>query len=223
MNRLSKVLAESDKLGMISIVNFFYPNQVKRFESNDAIINAVKNITEWLINTGYENILIDVLNECQGQTQGPLDPNNGTYGMVQTIAMIQNMSKGVLKVSSSFSTKEATPPDPIIQQADFILFHADGFNSKEVTQNINAIRATKAYKANPKPIMINEDNHSDFNGTTNNFKSAVDGHTSWGFFGDCPNEGGDYQDGYQCPPVAWGITTDRKAQFFQQCEEYALG
>ena len=223
MSRLSKVLAEADKLGMIPIINFFYPAQVKRFVSNDIIIDAIKNMVQWLLNTGYENIMIDVMNECQSQTQGPLNPNNGTYGMVETIAMIQNMSNGKLIVSSSLSAKEPVPPDPFIKQCDMVMFHADGLNDQQVANTIKQIRASDAYKANPKPIVINEDNHSDFNSSNSNFATAVNGHTSWGYFGDCPKEGGDYKDGYQCPPVAWNINTDKKTGFFEQVQKFALG
>ena len=29
----------------------------------------------------------------------------------------------------------------------------------------------------------------------------------------------DYSDGYQCPPVNWGINTDRKREFFNTLKE----
>jgi hypothetical protein len=41
--------------------------------------------------------------------------------------------------------------------------------------------------------------------------SAVGAYASWGFFD--PGKS-DYRDGYQCPPVNWGINTPRKKAFF---------
>ena len=41
--------------------------------------------------------------------------------------------------------------------------------------------------------------------------AAVGEYASWGYFD--PGES-NYRDGYQCPPVNWGINTDRKRAFF---------
>ena len=77
--------------------------------------------------------------------------------------------------------------------------------------------------------MLLKDDHYNFNDTENNFKSAVDEHVSWGYFEGCSNEsapgqvGGDYQTGFQCPPVSWAIDTNRKGAFFQKVKEYASG
>jgi hypothetical protein len=42
-------------------------------------------------------------------------------------------------------------------------------------------------------------------------RAAIRTYASWGYFD--PGES-NYRDGYQCPPVAWGINTDRKRAFF---------
>jgi hypothetical protein len=41
--------------------------------------------------------------------------------------------------------------------------------------------------------------------------AAVGEYASWGYFDPGSNN---YRDGYQCPPVNWGINTDRKKAFF---------
>jgi hypothetical protein len=45
---------------------------------------------------------------------------------------------------------------------------------------------------------------------------ALEGYASWGYFD--PGKS-DYSDGYQCPPVNWGISTDRKRAFFRLLKE----
>jgi hypothetical protein len=41
--------------------------------------------------------------------------------------------------------------------------------------------------------------------------AALGEYASWGYFD--PGRS-DYVEGYQCPPVNWGINTERKRQFF---------
>ena len=66
---------------------------------------------------------------------------------------------------------------------------------------------------NGKP---NEDDHFHFNEPDNHMMAALPAYVSWGYFD--PGRS-DYSDGYQCPPVNWGINTDRKKQFFRTLKE----
>ena len=63
----------------------------------------------------------------------------------------------------------------------------------------------------PMPILFNEDDHFDFDKPQNNFMAALSEYASWGYFDPGAS---DYVDGYQCPPVNWGINSDRKKAFF---------
>jgi hypothetical protein len=66
------------------------------------------------------------------------------------------------------------------------------------------------------PILFNEDDHFDFDQPWHNFMAAVSRGASWGYFDPGLSN---YQDGYQCPPVNWGLSTDRKQQFFRLVKE----
>jgi hypothetical protein len=46
--------------------------------------------------------------------------------------------------------------------------------------------------------------------------SAVRSYASWGYFDPGKN---DYENGYQCPPVNWGINTPLKRSFFNFVKE----
>jgi hypothetical protein len=50
----------------------------------------------------------------------------------------------------------------------------------------------------------------------NNFLKALSEYASWGYFDPGAS---DYVDGYQCPPVNWGINTPRKKAFFALLKE----
>jgi len=79
---------------------------------------------------------------------------------------------------------------------------------------IQTTRGTVGYR--PMPILINEDDHFRFNEADNHMMAALGLYVSWGYFD--PGES-DYADGYQCPPVNWGINTELKKQFFGLLKE----
>lgn len=70
----------------------------------------------------------------------------------------------------------------------------------------------------PKPVINNEDDHEDFDRPENNFTAALKEHVSWGWF-DYRREGEAFEQGYQSPPVNWGISSERKRSFFKFCSE----
>ena len=68
----------------------------------------------------------------------------------------------------------------------------------------------------PMPVLINEDDHFRFDDADSHLMTALAEYVSWGYFD--PGKS-DYSDGYQCPPVNWGINTERKKAFFAKLNE----
>jgi hypothetical protein len=88
--------------------------------------------------------------------------------------------------------------------------HGNGVSDpSRIAEMVRQARAVKGYRT--MPILINEDDHFDFDKSTNNMTAAIGEYCSWGYFD--PGQS-NYRDGYQCPPVNWGINTDRKKAFF---------
>ncbi len=54
----------------------------------------------------------------------------------------------------------------------------------------------------------------DFDSPTNNFAAALAEHVSWGWF-DYRRKGEALDEGYQSPPVNWGLGSGRKRAFFK--------
>ena len=79
---------------------------------------------------------------------------------------------------------------------------------------IHTSRKAEGYR--PMPVLINEDDHFRFDEAENHMMAALGLYVSWGYFD--PGKS-DYADGYQCPPVNWGINTERKKQFFSKVKE----
>jgi len=68
----------------------------------------------------------------------------------------------------------------------------------------------------------NEDDHENFDQPANNFTTAIREHVSWGWF-DYRRKGELLDEGYQSPPVNWGISPARKRGFFTLCADIAGG
>jgi hypothetical protein len=62
-----------------------------------------------------------------------------------------------------------------------------------------------------KPVLINEDPNFHFTENENHLLASVGEYVSWGYYEQGQNN---YQDGYQSPPVNWGINSENKRQFF---------
>jgi hypothetical protein len=67
MKRLEKILDKANELGMVPIVGLFYFGQDERLQDDDAVRNAVKNTITWILDKGYENVLIEIANECNNR------------------------------------------------------------------------------------------------------------------------------------------------------------
>ncbi|MBP1666602.1 MAG: hypothetical protein H6Q23_1462, partial [Bacteroidetes bacterium] len=67
MKRLTKILDEADRLGMVPILGLFYFGQDERLDDEKAVVNAVTNVINWLFGKKYRNILIEINNECNIQ------------------------------------------------------------------------------------------------------------------------------------------------------------
>ena len=143
--------------------------------------------------TNYTNFLIEVANECNFIKNDIL----GEDAMPETIKYIREYTNNRYLIGSSVVL--SVPSDDLIEAADMILLHGNSQSPQNISNMINQVRNTNAYKKNPKPIVFNEDDHYDFNSSINNFASAVNGHAGWGVFVDCnKTSAGDYKHGYQC-------------------------
>ena len=92
-----------------------------------------------------------------------------------------------------------------------------------VSELIERVRQTKGddgHTFKPMPVLINEDDHENFDQPTNNFSVAISEHVSWGWF-DYRRKGESFEEGYQSPPVNWSISSERKRVFFKLCAEIA--
>jgi len=216
MIRLKKILDKADEIGMIPIVGLFYFGQDQNLKDDEAVKTALKNSVNWILDKGYENVMIEVANECNNRKYDrDIIKEENIHELINLAKSIHKNGKRLL-VATSFNGNTLPPPN-VVEVSDFILIHGNGVNEHErITEMVEQVRAMPEYKT--MPIVFNEDDHFDFDKPMNNMLAAFKAHASWGYF-DFRMEGEGFENGFQSVPVDWGITSDRKKAFFGKLKE----
>ena len=214
MSRLDRLVTAAGANHMVVILNLFYMAQDQRITSDAGISKACVNVTNWLTTGGphapYTNVMIDVANEINNTGTTALTgfdhANLTSRGVPALLDLIRTTSKGTIPVGTGYM-RNATPSNTVVAHSDIVLLHGNGLSASTLAQHIATVKATSAYIAHPKPIIVNEDNSS---GLTN-MTTAIAKHSGWGFY----EEGsGTYSDGFQAVPINWSINDSAKQSFF---------
>lgn len=221
MNRLDKILKKADELQMVVILGLYYFGQDQHLKDEEAVKAATDNVVNWLFDKGYKNVIIEIANEIDiKQYNHPILSPSRVHELIERVK--NNKQKGYrYLVSTSFKGK-SVPSENVIKSSDFILIHGNGAeNPNDIQVLIDGVKQSPAYRK--KPIVINEDDHFNFENDNNNFAMALKNYVSWGYFDYRKKGETDYKEGYQSIPVDWGINSDRKKGFFKMVNEVTGG
>ena len=224
-DRLLRVLRAADAAGMVVIVNYFYWKHVQRIPEDATILRITERVTDWLLRSGYRNILVDVANESNPFWKRPLMEPESIHTLIDVVKHTTLAGRRLLACASS-SGGEALPGGKWLETEDFSAPHGNGCTPEQLKAKLRRLKGTDEYRKRPRPIVINED--SVF---VANLEAVVDEYCSWGFY--CQGHGSQYRDrmdwtahgreerfedlsGYQTPPVNWGINTPIKRAFFDR-------
>ncbi len=214
--RLKKIIDRADELGMVVILGYFYQGQDQYLSDEAAVYRAVREATEWVLESGYLNVIVEIANECDVKAY------DHDIIKVKNIHKLINFAKSINrdghKLLVSTSLKGCSiPTEEIVAASDFVLIHGNGMGHPE--QMIKALTNTRALKNyTPKPIVVNEDDNYKFESEESNIALATKNYASWGFF-DFRRNGDSPKDGYQSVPVNWGVDSERKQAFFNKVKE----
>jgi len=214
MARLETILDKADELGMVAILGIFYFGQDERVKDEAAVLRAVDNAVDWVLARGYRNVLIEVNNECdvRAYDHDILKPAR-VHELIERVKKREREGRRLL-VSTSYGGG-SIPRENVVRAADFLLMHGNGVKDPaKIAEMVRKARQVPGYK--PMPILFNEDDHFDFEKPSNNMLAAIGEYCSWGYFDPGKSN---YVDGYQCPPVNWGLNTERKNAFFAKVKE----
>jgi hypothetical protein len=68
MARLNLIFDEADRLGMAPILGLFYYSQDRHLVDEEAVLRASDNATDWVLNSGYCNVLVEINNQADVPT-----------------------------------------------------------------------------------------------------------------------------------------------------------
>ena len=213
--RLESIINRADELGMVVIVGYFYFGQDERLRDEVAVKCAVDNATRWLLDHGWRNVLVEIDNECDVNYDHAILKPARVHELIERVKAVTRDGRRLL-VGVSYGGG-TIPMENVVRTADFLLLHGNSTpDPKKIAAMVRRTRAVTGYT--PKPILFNEDDHYHFDQPTNNFTAAIGEYASWGYYDQGTNN---CVDGYQSPPVNWGINTERKQGFFRLAGEIA--
>ena len=237
-DRVARVLARADELGMVPIVGLFYWVNLLKMENEAAIWRAADEALAFLEGTGRRNLLIELANEIEVVVRRtPYDIFRPDC-QPEMIEKLRAAHPG-LYYSTSFMAHNVNldpgyPPARLIEAADYVLLHGNGTRPPQLLAALQDLQALPAFQRNPKPILINEDSPA-----VPNLEASWRNYASWGYYdqgfaGQVETEDpytryqerprwntGPLDDlsGFQTPPVNWGINTPFKRAFFDRVAE----
>jgi hypothetical protein len=157
LGRLARLLQAADRKGMVVNLMYFYQGQDEQFESTDAIHNATANITDWLIENKFRNVIIDVANEwdLSGQRW-----DFDSYIPQNTVRLVDDIRERfqlrrvdyALPVSVS-SDGRMNYPESLAEVVDYVLIHGNGRTAEQKSDRLAALRKL------PRPVLMNEDDN----------------------------------------------------------------
>jgi hypothetical protein len=163
LDRADRVIKAADAQGMVVILSYFYKAQEAKLPGDDIIRKATVNITDWIIQQGYGNVIIEVANEYN--TSGYKNPifttgkADSTFpGVAELVALAKSRFDGKpyrLPVGASHTRIQV--PQAIRAVADVSLVHGNPFSPQEDGQMVADLVNDPTV---PGPVIMNED----FNG-----------------------------------------------------------
>ena len=216
VQRLQRVLDKADELGIVVILGIYYFGQDERLKNEDAVKTGVDNTITWLFEKGYDNVILEVNNECNvpRYDHDILKPKR-VHELIERVKARTRNGKRFL-VGTSYGGG-AIPTENVVRASDFLLLHGNGVKDpSRIAEMVRHTRNVPGYR--PMPILFNEDDHFDFDQPINNFLAALGEYASWGYF-DYRIKGEGFDDGYQSVPVNWSALSPRKQGFFRLLSE----
>lgn len=227
--RLEQILSAADNCGMVVILNYFYWKQAARLEGSHVIEDVTARVSEWVLKSGYRNVIVDVVNEAGvGKGLDPLLTPERVDRLVEIVQSVTFEGRRLL-VGASSGGCDALPRGRWAELEDFSMPHGNYCTPEQLTAKLRHFKQSPEFLKRPRPVMINEDTVF-----LDNLEAAIREGCSWGFY--CQGYGADYQDrfnwkekprekefsklsGFQTLPVNWEINTEMKRTFFNRIAE----
>jgi hypothetical protein len=171
LSRIKRVIEECDKHGVVVILGLFYQRQDQILRDEQSVKNAVVNAVNWVKDSGFTNVVIEVANEYDHRGFDH-DIIKTAKGEVELIRLAKKTLPGLLVSASGLGHGRMN--DLIAKEADFILIHFNGTRVEDIPRRIVAL------KKYGKPIVCNEDDKIGDEAVMA-LQACLENGCSWGF------------------------------------------
>src|SRR5262245_51603875 len=157
LGRLDRLLAAADKRGMIVNLMYFYQGQDELFESTEAIHRAAREITDWLIQKKYRNVIVDIANEWDLPGDrwdfASYIPENILQLIKETRDRFQKLHADYALPISVSSDGRMNYAESFLDSVDLVLLHGNGRTPQQ------KLRRAADLKHWERPILMSEDDN----------------------------------------------------------------
>jgi hypothetical protein len=147
MRRVSQVIEAADRRGIVIILGLFYQRQDQILPDDDAVRKATKNVSAWIRDKGYTNVIIEIANEYVHG--GFCDFIKSEDGEIELMNIVRLTAPGLIVSTSGIGN--CLFHEKLCEAADFILIHGNGCAPDIYEERVSAL------KRYGKPIVFNED------------------------------------------------------------------
>lgn len=185
LSRMKRIIEAADQLGMIVIVSLFYGSQSRFLEDDRAVIQAVKTSANWLRDSGFTNVIIEIANEHNMEDYKIHPILFHEKGIAELIRMARRESGGIpvgCSTTGHYFSKD------IGNASDVILIHGNNMSRQVFYNHIQEAKSITP----ARPIVCNEDSQA-----LTQMQVALEQGISWGYYNNMTK---------QEPPVYWEIT-----------------
>jgi hypothetical protein len=152
MGRLERLLAETNKRGLIVCLTYFSPVQDEVLESDQAIVTGARNMTQWLIDKEFRNVIINIADAWDAQ--GAWDHGDFIQRNVASLVIdnrdLFNHAEFTLPIGAAAGESLAYPSS-LARTCDVVLLHGNRAGGGD------KMRALANLSEYGRPVILLED------------------------------------------------------------------
>ena len=148
LKRAEKVIRVCDKLDAAVILGCYYQRQDQMLEDENAVKNGVINVVNWINESGFKNVLLEIANEYPHQGFDH-DIIKNPEGIAELIRIAHQTYPSILVSASGMGNGKLD--HEVAVESDFLLIHFNSTPEEIIPSRIEALRKYG------KPIVCNED------------------------------------------------------------------
>ena len=125
----------------------------ERLQDEEAVLRAVDNAVDWVLDGGYRNMLIEVNNECNVRYDHAVLKPQRVHELIERVRERSKARGPGLYVGTSYGGG-TIPGENVVRASDFLLLHGNGVSEPDrIGDMVARTRRVPGYR--PMPILFN--------------------------------------------------------------------